>query len=195
MKNVGVVRNELSRLEAFPPANRAAPSECDGNNIKWKGLTILQRKGKMPRIVKGEAMQACSSRKTKLVELSDERRCEVVDLECDNCEKEICETEKSASSNCFNTMGLIKKRKVPESQGSASSSLSKEKGSGGGDNKQASASAFLSQVRSHHPHLFMFQSFLYIKIFGSHATSDLNYRSKKSSMQKNITSSLGTCKH
>ncbi|ESQ26992.1 hypothetical protein EUTSA_v10018072mg [Eutrema salsugineum] len=149
---VGVARNELSRLEAFPPANRASASEHDGNSVKWKGLTILQRKGKMPRIVKGDVMQACSSRKTKLVDLNDEdtlveRKCEVVDLECDNCEKQNCETEKFASSTCFNTMGLVKKRKVPESQGSASSSVSKEKGNGGADNKEASASAFLSQVK------------------------------------------------
>ncbi|KAF2606742.1 hypothetical protein F2Q68_00046759, partial [Brassica cretica] len=123
VKDVGLVRN-------------------DGNFVKWKGLTILKRKGKMPRIVKGDVMQACSSRKIRLVDLSDEetqveKRCEVVDLDCDNCEKEICETETFTSSD---TMGLIKKRKVPESQGSAS--LSKEEG---GDNKQASASAFFSQ--------------------------------------------------
>ncbi|KAL0808272.1 hypothetical protein Bca101_100764 [Brassica carinata] len=129
VKDVGVVRNELSRLEAFPPG----PSESGGNNVKWKGVTILQRKGKMPRIVKGEAR---SSRKNRLVELSDEetqveKRCEVVDLDC--------EKETFTSSN---RMGLIKKRKVPESQGSAS--LSKEEG---GDNKQASASAFFSQVK------------------------------------------------
>ena len=132
MKDVGLVRN-------------------DGNFVKWKGLTILKRKGKMPRIVKGDVMQACSARKIRLVDLSDEetqveKRCEVVDLDCDNCEKEICETETFTSSD---TMGLIKKRKVPESQGSAS--LSKEEG---GDNKQASASAFFSQVRTHHIHLF-----------------------------------------
>ncbi|CAN6939079.1 unnamed protein product [Brassica oleracea] len=125
VKDVGLVRN-------------------DGNFVKWKGLTILKRKGKMPRIVKGDVMQACSSRKIRLVDLSDEetqveKRCEVVDLDCDNCEKEICETETFTSSD---TMGLIKKRKVPESQGSAS--LSKEEG---GDNKQASASAFFSQVK------------------------------------------------
>lgn len=76
----------------------------------------------MLRIVKGDA---CSSRKTRLVDLSDEetqveKRCEVVDLDCD---KEICETETLTWSN---TMGLIKKRKVPEKQGSAS--LSKEEG-------------------------------------------------------------------
>ncbi|KAL0866039.1 hypothetical protein Bca101_045157 [Brassica carinata] len=150
VKNAGVARNELSRLEALPPANRASPSE---GGVKWKGLTILQRTGKMPRIVKGEVMQACSSsRKAKLVELSDEetpveKTCEVVDLECD---KQTCEKETFASSkNCFNTMGLVKKRKVPESQGSASSSVSKEKGSGGGggDKKEASASAFLSQAK------------------------------------------------
>uniref|UniRef100_A0A0D3D237 Regulator of telomere elongation helicase 1 homolog n=1 Tax=Brassica oleracea var. oleracea TaxID=109376 RepID=A0A0D3D237_BRAOL len=125
VKDVGLVRN-------------------DGNFVKWKGLTILKRKGKMPRIVKGDVMQACSARKIRLVDLSDEetqveKRCEVVDLDCDNCEKEICETETFTSSD---TMGLIKKRKVPESQGSAS--LSKEEG---GDNKQASASAFFSQVK------------------------------------------------
>ncbi|XP_056847234.1 regulator of telomere elongation helicase 1 homolog isoform X2 [Raphanus sativus] len=149
VKNDGVARNELSRLEALPPANRASPSECGGSSVKWKGLTILQRKGKMPRIVKAEGMQACSSVKAKLVELSDEETtCEVVDLECD---KQTCETETLAASsgNCFNTMGLVKKRKVPESQGSGSSSVSKEKGSGGGggDKKEATASAFLSQVK------------------------------------------------
>lgn len=115
----------------------------------------------MPRIVKEDVMQACSSRKAKLVELSDEetpveRRCEVVDLECDNYEKQTCETETLAPSTCFNTMGLVKKRKVPEGQGSASSpSVLNEKGNGGGDNKEASASAFLSQVRFP-PSLFMF---------------------------------------
>lgn len=118
MKDVGLVRNE-----------------SDGNFVKWKGLTILKRKGKMPRIVKGDVMQACSSRKTRWVDLSDEdtqveKRCEVVDLDCDNCEKEICETETFTSSD---TIGLIKKRKVPESQGSAS--LSKEEWD---DNNQAS---------------------------------------------------------
>ncbi|CAH2068017.1 unnamed protein product, partial [Thlaspi arvense] len=153
VKSAGVARNELGRLEAMPPANQASASERVGSNVKWKGLTILQRKGKMPRIVKGEAMQACSSRKTKFIEISDEetpeeRRCEVVDLECNNYEKQTCETEKAASGTCFNTMGLIKKRKVPESQGTASSSsLSKEIGNRGGDNKEASASAFLSQVK------------------------------------------------
>ncbi|KAF3515488.1 hypothetical protein DY000_02062050 [Brassica cretica] len=147
VKNAGVARNEVSRVEALPAANRASPSEF----VKWKGLTILQRKSKMPRIVKGEGMQACSSVKAKLVEISDEetpverRTCEVVDLECD---KQTCEI--ASSNNCFNTMGLVKKRKVPESQGSgASSSVLKEKGSGGGggDKKEASASAFLSQVK------------------------------------------------
>ncbi|KAJ0256732.1 Regulator of telomere elongation helicase 1 [Hirschfeldia incana] len=150
VKDAGVARNELSRLEALPAANRASPSECGGSSIKWKGLTILQRKGKMPRIVKGEGMQACSSGKTKLVEISDEetpvKTCEVVDLECDK--QTCCETETFApSSNCFNTIGLVKKRKVPESQGSGSSSVLKEKGSGSGDKKEASASAFLSQVK------------------------------------------------
>ncbi|CAG7905096.1 unnamed protein product [Brassica rapa] len=48
VKDVGLVRNE-----------------SDGNFVKWKGLTILKRKGKMPRIVKGDVMQACSSRKTR----------------------------------------------------------------------------------------------------------------------------------
>ncbi|CAH8337055.1 unnamed protein product [Eruca vesicaria subsp. sativa] len=138
VKDVGVVRNELR--------SRAAPSESNGNFVKWKGLTILQRKSKMPRIVKGEVMQACSSRKTRLVELSDEetqveKRCEV---ECDSCRKEIPETGRLTSSNCYNTMGHVKKRKVQESQRSGSSSLSKEEW---GDNKQASASAFLSQVK------------------------------------------------
>ncbi|CAN8233359.1 unnamed protein product [Cochlearia groenlandica] len=141
-KNVGAAQNELIRLEAFPPANRASPSERDGNNVKWKGITILQRKGKMPHFVKGDVMQPCSSVKAKLVELSDEetiveRRHEVIDLDCDNCENQTCETEKVSSSTCFNTMGLIKKRKVPE----------RSQGSGGGDNKEASASAFLSQVK------------------------------------------------
>ncbi|XP_033131444.1 regulator of telomere elongation helicase 1 homolog isoform X2 [Brassica rapa] len=130
VKNAGVARNEVSRVEALPPANRASPSEF----VKWKGLTILQRKSKMPRIVKGEVMQACSSVKAKLVEISDEETpverttCEVVDLECD---KQTCQI--ASSNNCFNTMGLVKKRKIPESQGSgASSSVLKEKGSGGG---------------------------------------------------------------
>ncbi|KAF8117924.1 hypothetical protein N665_0008s0262 [Sinapis alba] len=150
VKNAGVARNELSRLEELPAANRASPSECGGSSVKWKGLTILQRNGKMPRIVKGEVMQACSSGKTQLVELSDEetpveRTREVVDLECD---KQTCETGTFASSNCFNTMGLVKKRKVPESQEGASSSVLKEKRSGGGgDKKEESASAFLSQVK------------------------------------------------
>ncbi|WZZ05552.1 hypothetical protein YC2023_091473 [Brassica napus] len=147
VKNAGFARNEVSRVEALPAANRASPSEF----VKWKGLTILQRKSKMPRIVKGEGMQACSSVKAKLVEISDEETpverttCEVVDLECD---KQTCET--ASSINCFNTMGLVKKRKIPEGQGSgASSSVLKEKGSGGGggDKKEASASAFLSQVK------------------------------------------------
>ncbi|AAD55463.1 Hypothetical protein [Arabidopsis thaliana] len=154
LKNVGVAQNELSRLEAFPPANRASPLERDGNNVKRNGLTILKHTGKIPRIVKGDVMQGCSSRKAKLVELSDdeetpvERRCEVVDLESDNCETQTCVTEVLASSTCLNTMGLKKKRKVPESQGSASSSVLTAKGNGGGDKKEASASAFLSQVRS-----------------------------------------------
>ncbi|CAA7025798.1 unnamed protein product [Microthlaspi erraticum] len=141
VKNVGGARSDLSRLEAFPPANRAS------SEIRWKGLRIVQRKGKMPVLRKGDAMQACSSVKAKLVDLSDddvdespvERRCEVVDLESDKCEKQ---------SSCFNTMGLVKKRKVPESEGSASSTVSKEKGNGGGDNKEANASAFLSQVKA-----------------------------------------------
>lgn len=158
MKNVGGARNELSRLEAFPPANRASSSDRE---LKWKGLRIVQRTGKMPVLVKGDAMQACSSVKAKLVDLSDdetpvERRCEVVDLESDKCEKQ---------SSCFNTMGLVKKRKVPESEGSASSTMSKEKGSGGGDNKEANASAFLSQVKIP---LSLFSCFplhvLYIKV-------------------------------
>ncbi|XP_010473004.1 PREDICTED: regulator of telomere elongation helicase 1-like [Camelina sativa] len=153
LKNVGISKNELSKLDAFPPANRASPLERDGNNIKWKGLTILKHTGKIPRIVKADVMQGCSSRKTKFVELSDdeetpvERRCEIVDLECDNCEKQTRETEVLSSSSCFNTMGLIKKRKVPESQGSASSSVLTAKRNGGGDKKEASASAFLSQVK------------------------------------------------
>lgn len=165
MKHVGIAQNEVSRLEAFPPANRASPLERDGNNVKWKGLTILKHTGKIPRIVKGDVMQGCSSRKTKLVELSDdeetpiERRCELVDLECDNCEKQTCETEVLTSSTCFSTMGLIKKRKVPESQLSASSSVLTAKGNRGGDKKEASASAFLSQVRSHP--LFPWFSFVY----------------------------------
>lgn len=165
MKHVGIAQNEVSRLEAFPPANWASPLERDGNNVKWKGLTILKHTGKVPRIVKGGVMQGCSSRKTKLVELSDdeetpiERRCELVDLECDNCEKQTCETEVLTSSTCFSTMGLIKKRKVPESQLSASSSVLTAKGNRGGDKKEASASAFLSQVRSHP--LFPWFSFVY----------------------------------
>ncbi|KFK42398.1 hypothetical protein AALP_AA2G251000 [Arabis alpina] len=150
VKNVGVVQNEFSRLDRFPPANRASHSERDGNNVKWKGLTILQRTGKMPRIIKGDAMQACSS-KAKLVELSDEdtpvERC-VVDLKCGNSEKQTCKTEMVAPSTCFNTMGLVKKRKVPESQGSASSpSVLNEKGNGGADNKEERAPAFLRQVK------------------------------------------------
>ncbi|KAL1199370.1 Regulator of telomere elongation helicase 1 [Cardamine amara subsp. amara] len=153
VKHVGIAQNELSRLEAFPPANRASPLELGGNNVKWKGLTILKHTGKIPRIVKGDAVQGCSSRKAKLVELSDEetpveKRCEVVvDLECGNCEKDTCETQLFASSTCFNTMGLVKKRKVPESEGSAASSALTAKGSGSGVYKEASASAFLSQVK------------------------------------------------
>ena len=158
MKDVGLVRNE-----------------SDGNFVKWKGLTILKRKGKMPRIVKGEVMQACSSVKAKLVEINDDETpverttCEVVDLECD---KQTCQI--ASSNNCFNTMGLVKKRKIPESQGSgASSSVLKEKGSGGGggDKKEASASAFLSQVRFPPPSCFL-AFFLYIDIFVI-ATGDL----------------------
>ena len=171
VKNAGLARNEVSRVEALPPANRASPSEF----VKWKGLTILQRKSKMPRIVKGEVMQACSSVKAKLVEINDDETpverttCEVVDLECD---KQTCQI--ASSNNCFNTMGLVKKRKIPESQGSgASSSVLKEKGSGGGggDKKEASASAFLSQVRFPPPSCFL-AFFLYIDIFVI-ATGDL----------------------
>lgn len=199
MKNFGIAENELSRLEAFPPANRASPLERDGNNIKWKGLTILKHTGKIPRIVKGDVVQGCSSRKAKLVELNDEetpveKSCEVVDLECDNCERETCETQMFASSTCFNTMGLVKKRKVPESQGSAASSVLTAKGSGSGDYKEASASAFLSQVRSH-PLFSCFSCVYQVVCFHWKSCADNLTRPKKSSTQKNIRSLLDTCKH
>ncbi|XP_010538012.1 PREDICTED: regulator of telomere elongation helicase 1 [Tarenaya hassleriana] len=159
VKEVSPARTGFNRLEGLLPANRAFPSQDDiPNTIKWKGLSILPRTDKIPRVVERKDMLSCCSKKTKLAELYDEveKPSEVIDLESDNSQKRSSGASNSSSSSCFNTVGLIRKRKVPDNledksfrknQEKLSCSLQKANETGTCDEKEASASAYLSQAQ------------------------------------------------